>query len=144
TFVSLPGSASNLPIQLPRDFTAIGFTAENPMFVAVTPSLGITTLPELIARAKARPGEISCAVTGVGRLTHLTAEVLQMRSEIKLLIVPYTGGPAHAFSDVVSGRVNFIIEGFSGLAGAVQAGSIKAIAVASAQRLAEFPDLPTV
>ena len=145
TFVSLPGAAANLPIQVPRDFTAIGFTAENPMFVAVPPALGINTLPELFARAKGQPGQLSCAVTGVGRLTHLTAELLQMRTGVKLLIVPYTtGGPAQAFSDVVSGRVSFIIEGFSGIAGAVQGGSIKPIAVASAERLAEFPDLPTV
>ena len=52
TFVSLPGAAPNLPIQLPRDFTAIGFAAENPMFIVVTPSLGIKNLPDLIARAK--------------------------------------------------------------------------------------------
>jgi len=81
---------------------------------------------------------------GRGRLTHLTAELLQDQAGIKLLIVPYTGGPAHAISDVVSGRVGFIIEGYSGIAGAVQSGSVKAIAVASEKRLAEFPDLPTV
>ena len=52
TFASLPGAAPNLPIQLPRDFTAIGFAAENPMFIVVTPSLGIKNLPDLIARAK--------------------------------------------------------------------------------------------
>ena len=144
TFVSLPGAAPNLPIQLPRDFSAIGFAAENPMFVVVNPSLGITKLSDLIARAKARPNEISCAVTGVGRLTNLTAEMLQNRADIKLLIVPYNGGPAQAISDVVSGRVGFIIEGYSGIAGAVQSGSVKAIAVASEKRLAEFPDLPTV
>jgi tripartite-type tricarboxylate transporter receptor subunit TctC len=144
TFVSLPGAAPNLPIQLPRDFTAIGFAAENPMFIVVTPSLGVTRLSDLIARAKKRSNEISCAVTGIGRLTHLTAELLQSRAGIKLLIVPYTGGPAHAISDVVSGRVAFIIEGYSGIAGAVQSGSVKAIAVASEEPLAEFPDLPTV
>jgi tripartite-type tricarboxylate transporter receptor subunit TctC len=144
TFVSLPGAAPNLPIQLPRDFAAIGFAAENPMFVVVTPSLGITKLSDLISRARERPGEISCAVTGIGRLTHLTAELLQSRAGIKLLIVPYTGGPAHAISDVVTGRVGFIIEGYSGIAGAVQSGSVKAIAVASEKPLAEFPDLPTV
>ena len=142
TFVSLPGAAPNLPIQLPRDFTAIGFAA--PMFIVVTPSLGIKNLPDLIARAKGRPDEISCAVTGIGRLTHLTAELLQDQAGIKLLIVPYTGGPAHAISDVVSGRVGLMIEGYSGIAGAVQSGSVKAIAVASEKRLAEFPDLPTV
>ena len=96
TFVSLPGGPPNLPIRLPRDFMPIGFAAENPMFVAVTPALGIATLSDLIGRAKARPGDISCAVTGIGRLTHLTAELLQSQAGIKLLMVPYTGGPAHA------------------------------------------------
>jgi tripartite-type tricarboxylate transporter receptor subunit TctC len=144
SFVSLPGVAPNVPIQLPRDFSPIGFAGENPMFVVVNPSLGISKLSDLIARAKARPDDISCAVTGVGRLTHLTAELLQSRSGIKLLIVPYTGGPAQAIGDVVSGRVGFIIEGYSGIAGAVQSGSVKAIAVASEKRLAEFPDVPTV
>jgi tripartite-type tricarboxylate transporter receptor subunit TctC len=90
------------------------------MFIVVTPSLGIARLSDLIARAKVRPGEISCAVTGIGRLTHLTAELLQSREHIRLLIVPYTGGPAHAISDVVSGRVGLLIEGYSGIAGAVQ------------------------
>src|SRR3984893_3126587 len=144
SFVQLPGAALNVPIRLPRDFTAIGFAGENPMFIVVNPSLGVTKLSALIARAKARPGEIACAVTGVGRLTHLTAELLQSRADIKLLTVPYTGGPAHAISDVVSGRVGLIIEGYSGIAGAVQSGSVKAIAVASEEPLAEFPGLPTV
>ena len=144
TFVSLPGSAANLPIKVPRDFIAIGFASENPMFIAVNPSLGITSLPDLIARAKTNPGEITYAVTGVGRLTHLTGELLQAKAGIKLLMVPYTGGPAHAFSDVLSGRVAFIIEGYSGIAGAIQSGSVNVIAVASARRLQEFPNLPTV
>jgi len=144
SFVALPGPAPNVPIRLPRDFSAIGFAAENPMFVVAGPLLGISKISDLIAQAKARPGAISCAVTGVGRLTHLTAELLQSRAEIKLLTVPYTGGPAHAISDVVSGRVGLIIEGYSGIAGAVQSGSVKAIAVASEEPLAEFPGLPTV
>jgi tripartite-type tricarboxylate transporter receptor subunit TctC len=144
TFVSLPGTAPNLPLQVPRDFTVIGFTAENPMFIAVTPSLPVNSLAELIARAKARPGELSYAVTGVGRLTNLTGELLQTRAGIKLLSVPYTGGPAHALGDVMSGRVSLVIEGFSGIAGAIESGKLKAIAVASPRRLPEFPDLPTV
>ena len=83
-------------------------------------------------------------MTGIGRLTHLTAELLQSQAGIRLLMVPYTGGPAHAMSDVVSGRVSFIVEGYSGIAGAIQSGQIKAIAVASEKRLPEFPNLPTV
>lgn len=144
TFVAMRPAAPNVPLQVPRDFLPIGFVSENPMFFAVSPSLGVSTLPELIALAKKSPGKISYATTGVGRLTHLAGELLQHEAKIKLLLVPYTGGPAHAFSDVSTGRVGMIIEGYSGIAGAARSGSVKLIAVAAAKRLAEFPDLPTV
>jgi tripartite-type tricarboxylate transporter receptor subunit TctC len=142
-FLNTPGRAANLPLELPRDFAAIGSVSEQPMFIAVTPSLGISTLPELIALAKQRPGELSYAATGVGRLTHLTGELLQSRAGIKLLLVPYSGGPTHALNDVLGGRIPVIIEAYSGLAGAVQSGKLKPIATASLQRLPDFPDLPT-
>src|SRR5215470_13239033 len=90
TFAAQPNVIPKIPLQLPRDFTAIGFTAENPMFFAVNPSLGINTLNELIARARQKPDELSYATTGIGRLTHLTGELFQMRADIKLLLVPYT------------------------------------------------------
>ena len=144
TFIAQPGAAPNLPLQVPRDFLPIGFTAENPMFFAVNPALGVNTLTELIALAKTKPGEVTYATTGVGRLTHLTGELLQMRADIKLLLVPYNGGPARAVSDVANGRVDFIIEGYSGIAAAITSGLLKPIAVASAERLSDFPDLPTV
>jgi len=144
TFVSLHPAAANVPLHVPKDFLPIGFVTENPMFIAVSPSLGISTLPELIALAKKRPGEITYATTGIGRLTHLAGELLQQEARIKLLVVPYTGGPSHAVSDVATGRVNAILEGYSGIAGAARSGSVKLIAVASAKRLPEFPDVPTV
>jgi tripartite-type tricarboxylate transporter receptor subunit TctC len=144
TFVALPTVAPNLPLKLPRDFLPIGFVSEQPMFVAVDPALGITTLAQLIAAAKKQPGTITLALTGIGRLTHLTGELLQARADIKLLSVPYNHGPASALGDVASGRVSMIIEGYSGIVGAVKAGQVKLIAVASPQRLPEFPDLPTV
>jgi tripartite-type tricarboxylate transporter receptor subunit TctC len=83
-------------------------------------------------------------VTGVGRLTHLTGLVLQERADIQLLPVPYNAGPAAALADVGSGRVSMIIEGYSGILGAVKAGQVKLIAVAARERLPLFPDLPTV
>jgi tripartite-type tricarboxylate transporter receptor subunit TctC len=144
TFAALETTAPNLPIKIPRDFLPIGFTAENPMFIAVNPALGVRTLPELIALAKKQPGTISIAVTGVGRLTDLTGLLLQERADIQLLPVPYNAGPAAALADVGSGRVSMIIEGYSGIVGAVKAGQLKLIAVAAAERLPQFPDLPTV
>ena len=144
TFVALPSVAPNLPLKLPRDFVPIGYTAENPMFVAVNPRLGVSTLSQLIALAKKEPGKVTIAVTGAGRLTDLTGLLLQDRADVQLLRVPYTGGPAAALADVGSGRVSMIIEGYSGIVGAVKAGQVKLIAVASPERLPEFPDLPTV
>jgi len=144
TFASLPSVAPNLPLMLPRDFLPIGFTLANPMFLAVNPALGVSTLPQLIELAKKEPGKITIAVTGVGRVTHLTGLLLQERAGINLVPVPYSGGPAAAFADVSSGRVSMIIEGYSGIAGAVKAGQVRLIAVAAPQRLPQFPDLPTV
>jgi tripartite-type tricarboxylate transporter receptor subunit TctC len=144
TFASLPTVAPNLPIKLPRDFLPIGFAIANPMFVAVNPTLGVSTLPELITLAKKAPGTISIAVTGVGRLTHLTGLLLQERAGIQLLPVPYNGGPAAALGDVGTNRVSMIIEGYSGIAGSVRAGQVKLIATAAPRRLAQFPDVPTV
>ena len=144
TFVALPTVAPNLPVKLPRDFLPIGFIAEQPMFIAVDPASGVSTLPQLIDRAKKNPGTLSIAISGVGRMTHLTGILLQQQAGINLIPVPYNGGPAAALSDVAAGRVSMIIEGYSGIIGAVNAGQVKLIATAAPQRLPEFPDLPTV
>ena len=143
-FISLPGKAENLPLILPRDFLPVGSLAELPMFICASAQSGIKTLPDLIRRAKQRPGAISFAATGIGRLTHLTGLLLENRAGIKLEAVPYTGGPAAALTDVIGGRVPLIIEGYSGLAGAIQAHTINVLAVGSTHRLPDFPDLPTV
>ncbi|MGC1780509.1 MAG: tripartite tricarboxylate transporter substrate binding protein [Xanthobacteraceae bacterium] len=144
TFLALPTVAPNLPVKLPRDFLPIGFIAQQPMFVAVDPKSGIATLPQLIDHAKKSPGTLSIAVSGIGRVTHLTGLLLQQKAGIKLIQVPYNAGPSAALSDVAAGRVTMIIEGYSGIIGAVNAGQVKLIAVASPERLPDFPDLPTV
>jgi tripartite-type tricarboxylate transporter receptor subunit TctC len=143
-FISLPGKADNLPLILPRDFLPVGSLAQLSVFICASPQSGIKTLPDLIARAKERPGEISFAATGIGRITHLTGLLLESRAGIKLQAVPYAGGPAAALTDVIGGRVPLIIEGYSGLAGAIQARSINVLAVASAHPLPDFPNVPTV
>jgi tripartite-type tricarboxylate transporter receptor subunit TctC len=143
-FLTIPGKAPNLPLQLPRDFTAVGLMTEQPQSIGINPNLGIETLPQLIAQAKKQPGSISYAVSGVGRLTHLTGELLQIRSNIKLQMVPYTGGSAQALTDIIAGRVAMVIEGYGGLEGAYKAGQLKALAIASENRLPGHPDLPTV
>jgi tripartite-type tricarboxylate transporter receptor subunit TctC len=144
-FLTLPGKAPNLPVVIPRDFEPIGFTAEQPMSIGAGSQLGISTLPELIDLAKKKPGELSYSVSGIGRLTHLTGELLQLRAGIKLQTVPYSaGGTAQALSDIIGGRISLAVEGYTGLSSAFAAGTLKPLAVASAERLAEAPNVPTV
>ncbi|HEY1543804.1 MAG TPA: tripartite tricarboxylate transporter substrate binding protein [Xanthobacteraceae bacterium] len=144
TFVALPGTADNLPVQMPRDFTAVGFLGGAPMFITVGPWLGPKTLPELIALAKQRPGELAFGANGVGRLTHLTGELLQARAGIKLQMVPYSGGTAQVLNDVMGKRIPLVFEAYSGIAGALKSGTVVPLAVAAPKRLAAFPDVPTV
>jgi tripartite-type tricarboxylate transporter receptor subunit TctC len=146
-FLALPGGpgvAPNLPVELPRDFAAIGFVLQQPIFIAASPKSGITSIPDLIARARAKPNELSYASTGRGRLTHLTMELLQARADVKLRLVPYAGGPAQAMGDVVADRVDLVLDAYAGLAGAMQGGLVKMLASTSAQRLPGMENLPTV
>ena len=139
-----PGVAPNLPIELPRDFAAIGFVLQQPIFIAASPKSGINSIPELIARAKQAPGEMSYASTGRGRLTHLTMELLQDRAQVKLRLVPYPGGPTQAMPDVTSGRVDLVLDAYAGLAGATQGGLAKMLADTADKRLPGFENLPTI
>jgi len=139
-----PGVAPNLPIELPRDFAAIGFVLQQPIFIAASPKSGINSIADLIARAKDRPDQISYASTGRGRLTHLTMELLQDRAQVKLRLVPYPGGPTQAMPDVTSGRVDLVLDAYAGLAGATQGGLAKMLADTADKRLPGFENLPTI
>jgi tripartite-type tricarboxylate transporter receptor subunit TctC len=143
-FVAMPGTAENLPVQVPRDFAPVGYLGGAPMFIGAAPWLGVKTLPALIAMAKAKPGELSFGVNGIGRLTHLTGELLQKQAGIKLLMVPYSGGTAQVISDMMGQRVALVFDAYSGIAGAVEAGNVVPLAVGSASRMAGLPNVPTV
>jgi tripartite-type tricarboxylate transporter receptor subunit TctC len=143
-FVTLPGAADNLPVRVPRDFTPVGYLGGAPMFITAAPWLNVKTLPDLIALAKQKPGELSYGVTGIGRLTHLTGELLQQQAGIKLLLVPYSGGTAQIINDMMGKRVALVFDAYSGIAGAVEAGNAVPLAVASASRMPSSPNLPTV
>jgi tripartite-type tricarboxylate transporter receptor subunit TctC len=143
-FLAVPGKAPNLPLMAPRDFAPVGLAFEQLLAIAVSPTLGIKSLSQLIALAREKPGELSYAVTGVGRLTHLTGELLQLRAGIKLQTVPYSGSSAQAIADVYAGRIPITIDGYTGLVPAFQSGSLVPLGVGSARRLPSAPDLPTI
>ena len=146
-FLILPGASGvspNLPLELPRDFVPIGFMLQQPLFIGASHKSGITNLPQLIEMAKAKPGEITYAATGRGRLTHLTMELFQARTGTKLQLVPYAGGTAQAMNDVLSGRVHLILDAYAGLAAALKGDLIKGLADTSLERLPGFENLPTI
>jgi len=147
TFLALPGApgvAPNLPLELPRDFAAISFILEQPLYIGASHKSGINSIADVIAMAKQKPGEVTYAATGRGRLTHLTMELLQVRTGTKLQLVPYAGGPAQAMNDVITGRVPLVLDGYAGLAPAIKGNLIKGLAATSLQRLPGFENLPTV
>ena len=143
-FVAVPGAADNLPIQVPRDFTPVGYLGGVPLFITAAAWLGVKTLPDLIALAKQRPGELAYGTNGPGRLTNLTGELLESRAGIKLLMIPYTGGTAQVLNDMMGKRVALAFDSYSGVAGAIELGNAVPLAVASAKRMTNFPNLPTV
>jgi tripartite-type tricarboxylate transporter receptor subunit TctC len=139
TFISLPEIQPNLPFNV-NDFVPIGFVGEVPMAIAVSPTLPVNSLPELIAYSRTQPGGLSVAIPNRGGIPHLATELFRERSGAELTYVFYPGS-AQAMSDVISGRVQMIIEG---LAGPLAGGQVKLLAVASPTRLASRPDLATV
>jgi tripartite-type tricarboxylate transporter receptor subunit TctC len=141
--VILPETQPKMPVNFERDFVPIGLVSQSPMIIAVSPTLGVNTLEQFIALAKKRPGEILYAANNRGSFPHLAGEFFRKRAGIELTFVPYPGAAA-GLRDVMGGRVAMIVEGPSALFGALQAGSIKALAVTSTTRLPNFPDLPTV
>ena len=146
-FLALPGApgvAPNLAIELPRDFAAITIVLEQPLYVGASHKSGINTIADVIRMAREKPGEVTYAATGRGRLTHLTMELLQVRAGVKLQLVPYAGGPAQAMNDVMSGRVPLVLDGYAGLAPAIKGDLIKGLASTALKRPPGFENLPTI
>src|SRR6516162_9728782 len=138
-FVVLPQTQRNLSFNV-NDFVPVGFVAEAPMAIAVSPTLPVSNVSELIALSKKQPGGLNAAVSFRGGMPHLTTELFASRSGAALTSVHYPGS-AQSVSDVISGRVQVITEG---LGGPVGSGQVKLLGIASHHRLATRPDLPTV
>jgi tripartite-type tricarboxylate transporter receptor subunit TctC len=143
TFLVLPARHAKLAFDLDRDFARIGMVAQAPLVIAAAPSLGITSVPELIARAKERPGEIMYSALGRGTLPHATSELFQRRAGIELRYISY-GGTSQALQDVMGGRLGLVFDGFGALAGAIETEAVKILATTAPERLPHLPHLPTV
>lgn len=132
-----------LPYDTEKDFVPIALFAVSPNIVVVTPSLAASSIKELIALAKAKPGQLSYASAGIGTNSHLSAEMLNAMAGIKILHIPYKGAP-QANADTASGAVQLHIPSMPVTVPFIKAGRLKAIAVTSSKRSPVFPEVPTV
>jgi tripartite-type tricarboxylate transporter receptor subunit TctC len=142
-YIVMPEMFPASKIDMLGDFTPIGFVAEQPMVIGVSPSLGVNTLSELVALSKAKPGTLNFAANARGTIPHLTAERFKSLTGADMTHIPYPGAAA-GLQDLMGGRIAVIVEGLGTLLGPIQSGSLKALAVSSSKRLPDFPNLPTI
>jgi tripartite-type tricarboxylate transporter receptor subunit TctC len=126
-----------------RDLTAITQIATGPFVLAVPSSLPVRSVTDLIALAREKPGTINFGSSGVGSSLQLTAELFKSMAKIDITHVPYKGlGPA--LVDLVAGRIQIIFSDMAGLLPYVQSDTLRALAVTSAERWPDLPDIPTM
>ncbi|HVZ54317.1 MAG TPA: tripartite tricarboxylate transporter substrate binding protein [Pseudolabrys sp.] len=142
SMVALP-HIQKLSFDIHKDFKPIGMVGEQPMVIAVAPSLGVNSLADLIALAKKKPGEVNFAAATRDSIPRYTTELLLAQAGASMTYVFYGGGTSQAIGDIMGGRLSVVVESWPALAGAIAAGSIKPIAVTSAKRMPEHPDVPT-
>src|SRR3954452_22359866 len=136
----LQKSASYDPI---ADFEPITNVASGPFLLVVRTSLPVKSVPELIAYAKANPGKLNYASSGIGSTAHLTGELLKRAAAIEMTHIVYRGaGPALA--DVLAGQVDLMFASIVSSVHHAKSGKLKALAVTSAKRSSVVPDFPTV
>jgi tripartite-type tricarboxylate transporter receptor subunit TctC len=126
-----------------NDFAPIAMIGTSPMLVTVNPSVSAKSLPELIALAKQKPGEIAYASAGHGSMNHLAVELFKLQTGIDVRHVPYRGNPLAAI-DVISGQVPLFFDYLLTGMPHVKDGKLRALAITGAKRSPALPDLPTV
>ena len=138
-----PSVFKSLPYDSVKDFAPIGFVGYTPLILAANPNVPAKDVKELVALARTKPDAVTYASVGVGSAPHLAAEMLGTAIGAKMLHVPYRGG-APALNDLLAGHVNTLfVSPVVGLSN-IQAGKLKALAVAATKRLEVLPDVPTM
>ncbi|MCW5237636.1 Bug family tripartite tricarboxylate transporter substrate binding protein [Verminephrobacter eiseniae] len=132
----------NLPFDLARDFTPVSQLVTLSYVLVAHPSVA-NSVPELIAKAKANPGQLSYASSGPGTQLHLIGEGFKRQAGIDIVHVPYKGAPP-ALADMLGGHVHLMFPGFPVVEPLLKSGQLKALAVVSKRRLALLPNVPTL
>jgi tripartite-type tricarboxylate transporter receptor subunit TctC len=142
-FVSNQFLLARAPYDPLRDFVAISLVASSPSFVTVHPSLPVQSIKDLIALAKAKPGQLHYSAAGVGTNPHIAGELFNLLAGVEMVAVQYKGG-GPADTAIIAGEVGATFGNVSQQIGYVKSGRLRALAVTSAKRNSAMPELPTV
>ena len=142
SFTSHKALRSKLAFDTDRDFQAVSQVIGLTMAISVNPSLPVRNMQELIALAKARPGQISCGTSGPGTSHHLLLEAVKLAAQIDITHAPFQGA-SQAVPAAVGGHITALLLNVSDMAPFIRTRKLRALVVTSKQREAEFPDVPT-
>jgi tripartite-type tricarboxylate transporter receptor subunit TctC len=141
--VIVPHLTPNMPIDVLADFAPVTNIAAVPLWLVVNPALPVRSVADFIAYARANPGRIAYASSSQGGAPHLAGELFKLMTGTDLVHVPYRGsGPAG--QDLIAGTVQAMFDSVPASAGAVRDGRLRALGVTTRNRIAPFPDLPTI
>ena len=143
TFTTAPMTMKSVPYSVTKDFTPVALVAKAPLSVAINKNLPITDIKSLISYAKSNPKQMSFAVGSIGSAGHLSTELLKRAGKLDYLIVPYKG-TAPAFQDLIGGQIDGFVDPILGSLQYHKSGMLRVVAVTSAQRAPNLPDVPTV
>ncbi len=132
-----------LPFDPVKSLMAIALLGKGPIIIAVSPATGITSLKELIAQAKAKPGQLNYATSGVGGINNFSGELFNLQAGVRMVHVPYKSG-AQQMTDVMSGHTEVLVSALAAALVQIRAGKIRLLAVGTDKRIALMPDIPTV
>ncbi len=138
-----PSLYSKLPYQPMKDFSPVSLVSMIPIAVMVSAKAPYKTVADLVAAARSKPGQVTYASTGSGTIGHLSGELLQRATGVKLIHVPYKGA-AQAFPDLLGGRLDVFLASLESAIPQAKAGTIRVLAVTSLRRAPVLPDVPTV
>ncbi|HEX2824728.1 MAG TPA: tripartite tricarboxylate transporter substrate binding protein [Burkholderiales bacterium] len=138
-----PSLHASMPYNAERDFAPVTIAAAAPNLLAIHPSIPVTSVRQLIAIARAKPGAITIAAAGVGTPSHLAAELFRQMAKVDLLVVQYKGG-GNSLADVAGGQVATTFGTLPSLTPLVESGKLRGLAVSGAKRSKVLPNVPTV
>ena len=133
----------SLPFDPEKDFTPLTMVSTSPSMLVANPSLPANNVKELIALAKAKPGQLNFAIGSIGSSLHLAGDAFKMASGAYIVNIPYRG-TAPALQDVLAGQVEMMFAAVGNAQAQIRAGKLKALGVTSPKRLAAFPDVPAI